>query len=130
MEYSFEFGGDGPQDLTIALAGVASPEDLRELVRDLTSDVRFRAGLALLVDLSAFDSSAVTPEELRGIADAVAGRDWESPARAIAIVAPQDRTFEDAMLYRAHVGGSKSGREVFRSHEDALAWLREAILGG
>jgi hypothetical protein len=34
------------------------------------------------------------------------------------------------MLYRAHVGGSKSGREVFRSRADALAWLREAILGG
>jgi hypothetical protein len=41
----------------------------------VTSDVRSRAGLALLVDLSAFDSSAVTHEELRGIADAVAGRD-------------------------------------------------------
>jgi len=29
------------------------------------------------------------------------------------------------MRHRAYVGGSKSGREVFRSREDATAWLAQ-----
>ena len=125
MEYSFTFEGRGSLDLTITLAGAASASGMRALVRDLTSDARFRAGLAILVDLSGLDSSGLTSEEIQAMAAAVSGRDWEFPAKAIAIVAPSARTFDDAMLYRAHVGGSKSGREVFRFRDDALAWLRD-----
>ena len=129
MEYSLEFGGDGPQDLTITFAGVASPPDFRAMVQDLISDARFHGGMTMLVDLSELDTSGLASEEVQGVADSVAGRDWDTPARAIAIVAP-GRSFDHAKLYRAHVGGSKSGREVFRSREDALAWLREAVLSG
>jgi hypothetical protein len=128
MEYAFEFGADGPQDLTITLAGVASSSGMEALVRDLTSEPRFRGGLTILVDLSALNTSGLSAEEMRAMADSVSGRDWEFPAAAIALVAPSARTFDDAMLYRAHVGGSKSGREVFRSREEALAWLRERRL--
>jgi len=124
VEYAFEFGGDGPQDLTITLSGVASSSGMWALVPDLTSDERFRVGLAVLVDVSGLDTSGLTLEEMRAMADAVSGRDWEFPADAIAIVAPSARNFDDAMLYRAHVGGSKSGREVFHSREEALAWLQ------
>ena len=85
--------------------------------------------MTMLVDLSELDTSGLASEEVQGVADAVAGRDWDTPARAIAIVAP-GRSFDHAKLYRAHVGGSKSGREVFRSREDTLAWLREAVLSG
>ena len=124
MEYAFEFGSGGPQDLTVTLAGSASARGMRALVRDLTSDARFRAGMTILVDLSALDTSGLTPHEIQAMADAVSGRDWDFPAKAIAMVAPSARSFDDAILYRAHVGGSKSGREVFRSRDEALAWLR------
>ena len=125
MEYAFEFGGGDPQDLTVTLAGCASAGGMRALVRDLMSDARFRAGMAILVDLSALDTAGLTPDEMQAMADAVSGRDWEFPAKAVALVAPSRRGFDAATLYRAHVGGSKSGREVFRSREEALAWLRD-----
>jgi hypothetical protein len=124
MEYSFEFGSGDPQDLTVTLAGSASASGMRALVKDLTADARFRAGMAILVDLSALNTSGLTPDEIQAMADAVSGRDWEFPAKAIAMVAPSARSFDDAILYRAHVGGSKSGREVFRSRDEALGWLR------
>jgi hypothetical protein len=122
MEYSFAFDG-GPQDLTISVSGAVTAVGIRSLVRELTAHPDFRAGLVILADLSGLDTSGFTTEDYELAEDAVAARDWQYPARAIALVAPDARTFADAMLYRAYVGGGASGREVFSSRDEAADWL-------
>jgi hypothetical protein len=47
------------------------------------------------------------------------------PPAAIASIAPDDNGRRILMSYRAHLGGSKSKREVFGNREEALAWLTE-----
>ncbi|MDE3024018.1 MAG: hypothetical protein KGI93_00455 [Acidobacteriota bacterium] len=122
MKYSIELGGE-PQDLTVTLSGALDGGSLRALVTDLTAHPGYRAGMLVLVDLSDLDTSSISMEQYESVSDLISGRDHRFPAKAIAIVAPDARTFDDALQHRAYVGGSKSGREVFRSREAATAWL-------
>ena len=122
MDYSLEFGGD-PQDLTMTLTGALDARSIRAFVEDLIAHPEYRAGMLILVDISGLNTSGISVEEYESVSDVITGRDDRFPAKAIAIVAPAARTYDDAMQHRAYVGGSKSGREVFRSREDAAAWL-------
>jgi len=122
VNYSLEFGGD-PQDLTMTLTGALDARSIRAFVEDLISHPEYRAGMLILADISGLNTSGVSLEEYESVSAVISGRDDRFPAKAIAIVAPPGRTYDDAMQHRAYVGGSKSGREVFRSRADAAAWL-------
>ena len=122
MNYSLEFGGD-PQDLTMTLSGELDARSIQTFVEELIANPDYRAGMLILADISGLDTSSISVEQYESVSDVIAGRDHRFPAKAIAIVAPNGRTFDDAMQHRAYVGGSKSGREVFRTREDATAWL-------
>ena len=124
MNYSIEFGG-GPQDLTMTLTGSADARGIRALVQDLLAHPSFRAELLILADLSELDTSTITMEEYETLGDVIGGRDHRYPAKAIAIVAPDQSTFDAAVRHRAYVGGSKSRREVFHNRADATAWLAD-----
>lgn len=124
MNYTIEFGGD-PQDVTMTLAGVLEPSEIRTFVHELMESPEYRAGMLILADISGLDTSHTTDEAYEGFSDAISARDFRFPAKAIAIVAPAGRTFDDAIRHRAYVGGSKSTREVFQNREDATAWLAE-----
>lgn len=122
MNYSIEFGGD-PQDLTIKLSGLLDARSIQAFMQELASNPEFREGLVILADLSELDTTGLSLEEYDVVGDVISGRDNSFPPKAIAIVAPDSRTFDDAMHHRAYQGGSKSGREVFRTRDDATAWL-------
>lgn len=109
----------------MTLSGALDASEIRGFVEELVSRSEYRAGLLILADLSGLNTSGISVEEYESVSDVIAGRDDRFPAKAIAIVAPDSRTFDDAMQHRAYVGGSKSGREVFRSREDAIAWLAQ-----
>src|SRR3954453_3268265 len=129
MQFTFTFGGGDPQDLTIVLSGRADPAGLHRLNDALGSDPRFRAGLAILVDVSALDVSGLDSTALAVATEPVVERDWFARPLAVAIVAPDENTFARAAEYRAYVGGSRSKRRVFSSEEEAHAWLREQRVG-
>ena len=124
MRYTFVFGGE-PQDLTIVLSGEATAAGLSRLNDDLRADDLFRAGLAILVDVSELDVSALTLDALELAAAPVVERDAAAPPRAVAIVAPDPDVLARAAHYRAFLGGSASRRRAFASTEAAVAWLRE-----
>jgi len=124
VKYSLEFGGD-PQDLTMTLTGAVDAAGIRAFVEELIAHPEYRAEMLILADLSGLNTSTITEEQYESVSDVIAGRDHRYPAKAIAIVAPGARTFSDAMRHRAYVGGSKSQREVFRTREDASAWLEQ-----
>ena len=124
MKFTIEFGGD-TQDVTVTFSGVADLPGFRRYNEEFTSDPRFRAGMMILVDASGLDTSQLSSEELQAASEPISERDWNHPPRAVAIVAPDPRTFDDFVYARAHQGGSRSRRRVFRSREAALGWLNE-----
>ncbi|HEY2072350.1 MAG TPA: STAS/SEC14 domain-containing protein [Gaiellaceae bacterium] len=124
MNYSLEFGGD-PEDLAMTLTGTLDARGVRALNADLLAHPEYRAEMLILVDLSGLDTSTISMEEYESVSDLISARDHQFPAKAIAIVAPAAGTFDVATRHRAYVGGSKSGREIFQSRDDATAWLAE-----
>jgi len=116
----------GPYDVEVELEGHLSAAELGGLVGGLGRDELLpRRGLLLLADLTGLDASDISDEDLQRLAGDALARDWDTRPRAVAIVAPDDGTFTLAMLYRAHLGGSDSGRRVFRTRAEAIAWLGE-----
>jgi hypothetical protein len=122
MEFTIESGGDGPQDVSVTFSGVANPEAFGRY-NAAASDRPSLAGMAVLVDLSALDTSQLSDDDLQALSAPMIERDLVHPPLAVAIVASNERTFADAIHHRAHLGGSKSHREVFASREAALVWL-------
>jgi hypothetical protein len=102
---------------------VPTAEGFRLFNEQVTSDPRFRAGLRILVDCSALDTVGLSNQELQGFSEHFTMRDWNYPPAAVAIIAPDDQTFSAVQAYRAHLGGSKSNRQLFRSRAEAVAWL-------
>jgi hypothetical protein len=124
MEFEIEFrDGADAADVEITLSGGATASAFREFSETLGRDPRYRAGLRILVDVSAFDVTALTGEQLQGLAGQVLERDWYRRPAAIAIIASEKRLKAAARIYRAHLGGSRSNRHVADTREEALAWL-------
>jgi hypothetical protein len=124
MEFEVEYtDGVGPADIEEMLAGVPTEDGFRLLNERVMSDSRFRAGLKILVDCSALNTAGLSSQEVQSLSEHMVMRDWNYPPTAVAIIAPDDQTFSAVQEYRAHLGGSKSNRQLFRSREDAVAWL-------
>jgi hypothetical protein len=122
MEYEIEFGG-GTADVEITLSGSATPAAFRRFTETLAADPQFRAGLRMLVDVSSLDTTALSADGLQGLTAPVLERDWYYPPAAVAIVAGRGEIYGDAKTYRAHLGGSRSNRQIFEDRGEALRWL-------
>lgn len=112
------------------LSGVATPEGFRRFTDARLSDERFRKGLLILLDASFLDTSQMSEAMLQQAIEPLIENERNYPPLALAIVAPDARTFSDAVLTRAHLGGSTSNRGVFASSEEAVAWLKEQQRSG
>lgn len=123
MEFRIDFGGD-PQDVTLTLSGEPDVATVSRCNRAFVSDDRFRPGLAILVDCTQL---ATDPDEnaLELLAPPVVERDWSHPPLAVAFVTSSKQTSEQLALWRAHLGGSSSRRQIFTSHEAAVDWLEQ-----
>jgi hypothetical protein len=131
MDFTIEFGGGDPQDVTITLSGEADIADIVRCERELTSDPRYRTGLAILCDCSRLQTDGIVHQPtIELAARPVSQRDVDRPARAVAYVAADEEAFADLTIWRAHLGGSKSNRRIFMSRQEALDWLRQPAEGG
>jgi hypothetical protein len=124
FEVTFSDGGR-PADVEISVSGLPTAAEFAKLNEQLLSDSRFRTGITMLVDCTALDTSGMSDEDVQELTEPMVQRDWHFPPSAVAIIAPSDRVFESARSYRAHLGGSRSRRQVFRTRADAEAWLEE-----
>jgi hypothetical protein len=128
VEFEVEFrAGDGPADIEETLTGVPTEDGFRRLNERVMSDPLFRAGLKILVDCSALNTTGLTNQEVQSLSQHMAARDWNYPPAAVAIIAPDDQTFSAVQEYRAHLGGARSNRQLFRNKADAVAWLEELL---
>ena len=124
MRFAIDFDAGLPAvDVEITLSGPATPEAFRSFTDALAADPEFRAGLLMLVDISALDTTALAVSGLERLAGPILERDWHYPPAAVAIVAGDGRAYDDALTYRAHLGGSRSNRQVFADRGEALTWL-------
>jgi hypothetical protein len=130
VEFEVEFrDGEGPADIEETLTGVPTEDGFRLLNERVMSDPRFRAGLTILVDCSALNTSGLTDQDLQSLSEHMVVRDWSYPPAAVAIIAPDEETFSKVTEYRAHLGGSSSNRQLFRNRADAVGWLEEQTAG-
>jgi hypothetical protein len=123
VEFVIEFGGS-PQDLTITASGIADVTGYLRMYSALTADPRFRPGFKILVEQPDLDMTQCSDADVEQIAASLAARDWNYPPRAVAVVVSAT-SVEGARLGTLHLGGTKSGRRLFESRDEALAWLAE-----
>jgi len=122
VEIEIDFrDGDGPADIEEKLSGVPTEDGFRLLNERVMSDPRFRAGMKILVDCAALNTIGLSNQDLQSFSEHMAVRDWDFPPAAVAIIAPDDQTFDAVQAYRAHLGGSKSNRQLFRTRRGRLA---------
>lgn len=123
MEFTLDFDDDAKR-LTVTLTGSVDSAGIDRFNQTLAADRRFRTGLTWLVDLTAATQDPPSDVITRvRTATTVLQRDWFHPPRAIAFVVADDDAVREAELWRAQLGGSHSRRKVFRSRDDAEAWL-------
>ena len=128
MEHSIEFGGN-PVDVIVTTSGDASPAGFRRMIEDLVTDPRYRPPMRVLVDHTALDTASLTsrrstrsprPSPGRGPGSAERGRERRAARRDVRSRA-HDRGADGAPLMQSH---------VFRSRDEARAWLAEQPLDG
>jgi len=123
VESEIVFESSAPAvDVEITFSGVATLDAFRRFSETFAADPRYRAGLLMLVDVSALDTSELSGDALQELTAPILERDWYHPPAAVAIVAA-GAVYSDALRYRAHLGGSRSNRQLFLTRDDALAWL-------
>jgi hypothetical protein len=126
VEFDIKFtDGAGHAEIEMVVSGVPTLEGFRLLNERLISDLRFRAGLTMLVDLRALDIGDLSADAMQSLSESMIERDWFYPPAASAIIVPDEPTYNAARAYRAYLGGSMSNRQVFRSSAEAVAWLEE-----
>lgn len=112
--------------LMMSFAGVYAPEEVTERFLAAMKDPACPTPVAMLVDVSRSDALATRPaveikrvaEFLGPYADRIGGR--------CAVVAPADVQFGLSQMGSVHTERVGVTSRVFRSREDALAWLKSA----
>jgi hypothetical protein len=108
--------------------GILTDRDVFDYQRGVWSRPEV-AGYDELVDMSGIEGIDLPSiERVRELAQLSAAMDEGAPPSRLAIVAPKDYAFALGRLYEAYRGLDQRSRKhvsVFRTVEDALAWLGE-----
>jgi hypothetical protein len=123
VEYAIEFGGEGPQDVTITTSGPATVEGLTRYVKDLVEDARFRPGMFILADHRELEASTVSASEVKRQAEMMKLLDDRFGNSKVAIVVASTLSFGYARMYELHAAETQLHSRVFYSRGDGLAWL-------
>jgi hypothetical protein len=122
----------GPAELGRPKAGalVLPARELLSWYRALFESGSFSSSTNLLGDLRDTDSSPRTRDTLGHFASIVELRSEDAEvAPKIAVVAPRDLSFGLARMYEAFADSIPWKLAIFRSAEDALAWLGSPYTG-
>lgn len=109
--------------LFLEFRGEVGEAELVETAAKLASDGAVPPGHRELVDLSRLEQTDVTPGALRRVARIYADTDQRPEDSQVAIVAPGDLFFGLSRMYEAYRDGSGLRMRIFRSLDEARAWL-------
>jgi hypothetical protein len=122
--WRIEFGGK-PQDVTITTDGIASCHRFSAMGLELVADPRWRLGMAVLIDHSSLDMSALTGSDVAEIAAIFAELDDRLGPSIWAIVAPDAYSEGLTHVGVRHLERSRMLARTFLSRDRAAAWLTE-----
>ncbi len=108
--------------LTIVVGdGVVTTGDWHAHVTRLTGDPEWPVGRLGLTDLSTADTSAITDDDIRGLANAFGSRDLQAPRKG-AIVA-SDAAYRAAAAFQQARGPTGLRIRIFSGLDSACDWL-------
>jgi len=109
--------------LTIIVGdGVVTAEEWRVHVNRIISDPEWPPGRLVLGDLSTADTSAITADDIRGMATAFRSGDSKLSDRKAAIVAG-DTVHGNAVMFQLTMGPTGLYIVIFSNIDDACVWL-------
>jgi hypothetical protein len=123
VEYTIVFGGE-PQDVTITTSGWADREVFLRFNKELVADERFEPGMAILVDHTDLDATALTSYDVEAIGNSVKRISDRLGESLIAVVGEDWVTFGLARESLALAGPIPSRFGIFHTREEAIEWLR------
>lgn len=124
MPSSIQFTLDGPRRLrTATFSGVVGEADLISAYAQLMQDPGFDPTIDDLVDLRGVERLDVSSDAVRRIVDMFSPLNDMEIHNRLAIVAPRDELFGMARMYQILRSEAPEETQVFRSYEDAAAWL-------
>jgi hypothetical protein len=124
VQWTIEFGG-APQDVTVITVGMASREAFMEKIDDVTSDRRWQAGMALLLDRSRLDTTPLSGRDVETVGDHLHRLGGRLGDAKVAIVAPDAYTAGVSVVMARYAAPAPFVALTFRSRDEATAWLRE-----
>lgn len=125
MPISFRFDPD-LHTLFYEFSGEVGEAELLEVAAKVASDSSIPPGRRELVDLSGLEHTSVSAGTLRRVAQLFADNDRTPEQSKVAVVAPRDLFFGLSRMYEAYREGSAVRIRIFRSGEEARAWLELA----
>ena len=121
VEYQIEDGV-----LMMSFVGQYAPEDVTERFLAAMKDPACPTPVAMVVDVSRSDALATRPAvEIRRVAEFL-GPYADRIGGRCAVIAPADVQFGLSQMGSVHTERVGVTSRVFRSHEDALPWLKSA----
>jgi hypothetical protein len=124
MEFELEWVD--PSLVICRTSGVGTVEGYEALMRALTSDPQFRLGIDVLIDHTNVDISALTAAEVEQVAGLRVQFLGTKVRRAAGVVGPNSpMRYGLGRMFEAHVASQAGTKiEIFKTLEDAIAWLR------
>lgn len=128
LQLSFEAD---PACVVLRPRGAFSPEAGLAWIGITVADPRYEAGMSILYDLTELDPNSLTTTVIRNYVQRI--RDHPAPAAErvrVAFIAPTPLAFGMMRMFEAFADFEvPRDRAVFRSMDEARAWLRKAPEG-
>lgn len=126
MQHEIEFEPGGEEDVVVRTSGVGALRGFVDFIGAVVADARYRPGMAVLVDHSALDPSALVTADARELAAVVTDLGERVRGTTVACVAPSAVMFGICRAFEAYSSESGVRARVFSSTDAARAWIAEA----
>ena len=124
MEHRFDFGEPGRVIITVW--GEASIEGFHAYLSEFLDDPKWQPGMDSLVDLRDLDFADLRSAQIRALVDAQVRNKVKRGGGRAAIVVSREVAYGLVRMYAAYADQRVALRpRVFRSYEEAHAWLDE-----
>lgn len=126
MDHTIEFDPDR-RYVVITTSGQASMDGFQRMHRDMVAHPNWKAGMNLLMDHRALDSSRMAGQDVERIALWRSGLSKLNGTSKIAAVVETDLGFGLMRMWHSHIEGFIPAEfRIFRSLDGARQWLAEA----
>ena len=126
MEHEIVFNGE-VYALEVSTSGGATVAGFETYLKDVLDDPRWNPGMSVLCDHTDLDSSDLSTDDIRRIADLHLEYDRRIGDGHCAIVTGDTGTFGLARLWEGYTTGLALHTRVFLRREQGRSWLGEVV---